>query len=163
MRIFALLSVCTFLSLSAAARAADLTLTIEPTHSLVELHTPAAAPAEHGAAFWEREKIVEDLLIADWAQTRGMAAGGWFRTHETNPILGRHPSSRAVDLYFAGTVIAHPIIAAILPDAAGSVWQVLTSAVEIKCIAGNAALGAGLDGPHKSAAAPRIAAQIKLF
>jgi hypothetical protein len=62
------------------------------------------------------------LMSVDWAQTRWMAKQNWQwdgKNHEeTNPLLGRHPSTKDVDTYFPVVIIVHTIIAMALPDKA---------------------------------------------
>ena len=43
------------------------------------------------------------LLLADWHTTRRLAEGNWcnHQCFETNPVLGRYPTTHAVDLHFA--------------------------------------------------------------
>jgi hypothetical protein len=91
------------------------------------------------------------LMVGDWGQTRYIAQHPG-EYHETNPILGRHPSTSAVDLYFMGALIVHPVISYLLPSKAEifgvtinprRIWQAGTIVVELGCVANNARLGIG--------------------
>ena len=44
------------------------------------------------------------LLLADWNQTRQIA-GHPEKWYETNIILGKHPSKKKVDIYFASVIL----------------------------------------------------------
>lgn len=89
------------------------------------------------------------LHVMDWLQTRQIAANP-DRWHETNPILGEHPSKGKVDAYFATTLIAHTAISYLLPkevDALGykvparNIWQMVWIGVEAGYVAHNYSLG----------------------
>lgn len=44
------------------------------------------------------------VLALDWLQTRGQAMRGWNDgLHETNHLLGKHPSVQQIDAYFSAT------------------------------------------------------------
>lgn len=56
-------------------------------------------------------------LACDWRQTRGYAEQGWRDgARETNPMLGRTPSTSAVDLYFAGAAAVNIVLWSVLPQ-----------------------------------------------
>jgi uncharacterized membrane protein len=55
---------------------------------------------------WTRTEIAlaggfTAALLADAGQTRGLARGGWQSFHETNPLLGSHPSVARINVYTA--------------------------------------------------------------
>lgn len=54
------------------------------------------------------------LVACDWNQTRHAAARGWhigeLPQWEANPLLGRAPSTGAVDAYFAGTIAVNAAV-----------------------------------------------------
>jgi hypothetical protein len=54
------------------------------------------------------------MLAADWGQTRDIAAHPE-RFKETNSVLGRHPSARRVDAYFAGAMLGTVGLTYVLP------------------------------------------------
>jgi hypothetical protein len=53
---------------------------------------------------------------------------------EVNPILGRHPSMRAVDTHFASTIVLHSAIAVVLPIRWRRAWQAGTLGLEAICL-----------------------------
>lgn len=52
----------------------------------------------------------EVLLVADWMQTRQIVKNP-DRYHETNPILGKHPSLGEVNTYFISCMVANYYLA----------------------------------------------------
>lgn len=90
-----------------------------------------------------RELASLGLLGADWAQTRtiaknpydsGRLAQPW---HETNPILGEHPSSGHVNNYFALSMLAHAMIASQLPPEIRKWFQYGTIGLEAPVVGRN--------------------------
>lgn len=57
----------------------------------------------------------EVLLAADWMQTRQIAKNP-DRYYETNPILGKHPSTGEVNTYFISCMVANYYLADWLGD-----------------------------------------------
>ena len=55
------------------------------------------------------------LHVVDWGQTRTIAMNP-DKYHETNPILGRHPSTGKVNTYFAATALLIPTLAHLIPE-----------------------------------------------
>lgn len=82
---------------------------------------------------WEASYLALDLV--DWQTTRALARGSDFA--DANPLIGRRPAPRRVDLYFATTAVLHVGIAAALPPRARHIFQAITIAFEIPCVAGN--------------------------
>ncbi len=69
---------------------------------------------------WSMEDIARELGYltlhgADWAQTRTIAKNP-LSFHETNPILGVHPSVGKVNNYFLGTALGHMLLMELLPS-----------------------------------------------
>jgi hypothetical protein len=60
-------------------------------------------------------------LAMDWQQTRAISRNP-DRFYETNRVLGKHPSNRSIDLYFAGVLLADIVIAELLPSKWRKVW-----------------------------------------
>lgn len=54
------------------------------------------------------------MLSVDWAQTLYIVNHPAY--HETNPLLGRHPSSGKVNLYFAGAIATTIGASILLPE-----------------------------------------------
>lgn len=80
------------------------------------------------------------LIVADWMQTRQIAAHPE-RWTETNPILGEHPSRGEVDAYFAACLIGNAAVAYMLPSPYRRWWQGATIAVQGYFVARNHSLG----------------------
>jgi hypothetical protein len=51
------------------------------------------------------------FIVTDWATTRDLSRRYHEGYHEVNPILGRQPSTRQVDQYFALSLLTHYLIA----------------------------------------------------
>ena len=70
----------------------------------------------------ERQFAFIGLLAIDWNQTRSIISDPLF--YETNPILGRDPSSGYVDFYMIGCAVGHTIISGLLePEYWRPTWQ----------------------------------------
>lgn len=81
------------------------------------------------------------LLLADWNQTRQIARHPELY-RENNPILGRHPSTRRVDIYFAGAIIGLNALDWVMPEAlSDGLWF---GVIVIEGIATQRNLGIGL-------------------
>lgn len=89
------------------------------------------------------------VLAADWAQTRYIAKHA-DEFHETNPILGKHPSTSQVDAYIAGCVLGHTLISLALPPKAEifgytinprRIWQCIWIGVEAGYVIHNVSIG----------------------
>lgn len=89
----------------------------------------------------QREAIFIATGAMDWLQTRNVARNpdGW---HETNPILGRHPSIGRVNNYFLGAMLVHVGIVHLLPAEYRPVFQTITIFIEAGYVANNYQLGA---------------------
>lgn len=63
------------------------------------------------------EVVYESYQFADWRTTREFTGSPheYPNLYETNKVLGAHPSARRVNVYMAGTMILHPVIAYFLP------------------------------------------------
>ncbi|WP_300670517.1 hypothetical protein [Desulfoluna sp.] len=108
------------------------------------LTVPATQAAETS---WNQETSARELcfiytLYQDWRQTRTIAANP-DKFQENNPILGRHPESRDVDLYFAGCALGHAMVAYMLPPSASKVWQTAWIGIQTKVIEDNSNKGLG--------------------
>jgi hypothetical protein len=53
--------------------------------------------------------FMNTMLVLDWGQTRHIANNPT-RFHETNPILGEHPSLRKVDAYFLSSLAINNVL-----------------------------------------------------
>src|SRR6185295_8693501 len=86
-------------------------------------------PSIFPASMWERssdKNKLEALYLmldgVDWAQTRRIAKNPQ-QFHETNPILGRHPSVGLVNNYFAAAALGHALLADKLPPDLAKIFQ----------------------------------------
>jgi len=89
-----------------------------------------------------REAAYLALHVADWGQTLEVANHP-DEYHETNPVLGSHPSRGRVNAYFIATGILHPVVSYVLPRPYRELWQYGTIGIEIICVGNNAAIGVG--------------------
>jgi hypothetical protein len=89
-------------------------------------------------SYREAAYLVVDAV--DWVQTRNIARNPIYH-HENNPILGRHPSVKQVDKYFAFEAIANFGIAYVLPKDWRAGLQYVSIGVEIDCVSHNHKLG----------------------
>ena len=79
-------------------------------------------------------------LAFDWGQTRTTAKQPNLY-YETNPILGRHPSTGQVDLYFVTCIIGTMLIADWLAPANRKLFLGTVTALEIVVIQRNRQIG----------------------
>jgi len=142
---------------------------------LLALAGPASAqglalPASTWAKDWTtadtmRQAAVTALFVVDWGQSRWIARNGFreftFRNpdtaakeeititaeafHETNPILGRHPSVGRVNNYFAAMIVGHAAISYVLPPAWRQAWQYVYIGYELKTVTHNRSIGVRID------------------
>lgn len=109
--------------------------------------TSAAAPAiavdEWTDAQVTKALALATLTAADWAQTRNIARHPE-RWHETNPILGEHPSVGRVDRYFAASALIGAAALNALPTRYRD-WALNAGlVVEAGCVGHNLSLGIGV-------------------
>ena len=108
----------------------------------------AAAPAAQAADSWTDSQVAKGaalavLTVADWAQTRNIARHPE-RWHETNPMLGRHPSVGDVDKHFAVASLIGAAALHALPTRYRD-WALNAGLViEAGCVANNLRLGIGI-------------------
>jgi hypothetical protein len=82
------------------------------------------------------------LHVTDWGQTLYIADNPQ-KFHETNPVLGSHPSRDQVNLYFLATGIGHAAVSYLVPDEVRPYWQYGTIGLEIYCVGSNFSAGVG--------------------
>jgi len=87
-----------------------------------------------------REYAYLALHTADWLQTRQISKHPE-RWGESNLILGKHPSTRNVDVYFALAGLAHYEVAKLLPTEWRKAFQYLSIGIEAGYVAHNLAFG----------------------
>ena len=79
------------------------------------------------------------LKTIDWLQTREIAVNPKY--YELNPILGKHPSRRKVDIYFASTLVGHAAISYLLPHPYRTWWQCCWIGISATTVTRNYRLG----------------------
>ena len=84
------------------------------------------------------------LKFIDWRQTRYIAKHP-DDYYELNPILGQHPSTTEVDIYFATTAILNTVITHYLPSKYRPWWQGVSITVSGACVINNFAIGVKMD------------------
>lgn len=105
--------------------------------------TPATAADEWTPPQATKAVALAVLTAADWAQTRNIARHPelW---HETNPMLGRHPSVGDVDKHFAVASLIGAAALHALPTRYRD-WALNAGLViEAGCVANNLRLGIGI-------------------
>lgn len=91
------------------------------------------------------------LHVADWGQTRNIVrradtgCDGDPTCIERNPFLGRNPSLKRVDTYFAVTALAHTAISYALPSDWRRGWQMITIGMEAGVVGYNYSIGLKMD------------------
>lgn len=91
------------------------------------------------------------LHVADWGQTRNIVhradtgCAGDPTCIERNPFIGRNPSIRRVDTYFAFTALTHTAISYALPPDWRRGWQMITIGMEAGVVGYNYSIGLKMD------------------
>jgi hypothetical protein len=97
-----------------------------------------------------REATFLTFLATDWAQTRNLlrysrhynqSALRYYRYHEQNPLLGRHPEQSHLDAAVILTGLAHVYIASVLPEKYRAPFQYVSIGVELKAVTHNFSIG----------------------
>jgi hypothetical protein len=83
-----------------------------------------------------REVVYLAVDSVDWAQTRNIARSNGLY-YEQNNAIGRHPSVRQVDRYFAEAALAHVGIAYTLPKNWRAGFQYVSIGVELGWVSHN--------------------------
>lgn len=105
--------------------------------------TPATAADDWTDAQVTKAAALATLTAADWAQTRNIARHP-ARWHETNPLLGEHPSVGEVDRHFALSAMLGAAALHALPTRYRD-WALNAGLViEATCVANNLRLGIGI-------------------
>ncbi len=86
-----------------------------------------------------RQSVFTSLVMADWVQTR-LVIGP--TCTEANPILGRCPSARRIDLAAGSAILGHASVAALLPRPWRQMWQMLGITIEGLVVTHNLSAGA---------------------
>ena len=80
------------------------------------------------------------LLLVDWGQTRDIARRPE-EYHETNPLLGEHPSMKKVDTYFASWILGNFMATKLLQGKWRKAWQHAINVVQVGAVANNYKIG----------------------
>ena len=109
----------------------------------------AAAPEVQAAEPWNgTDKILGTTavvaLVLDWGQTRHIATHPDLY-HETNVLLGEHPSVGRVNTYFMGAITGTLLLANWLPAGGRKTFLGTLTAVELIAVGKNNALGIRID------------------
>lgn len=102
------------------------------------------ACASCAAADWDeadtaRQAVVLTTFALDYAQTKDIKNHQGL--HETNVLMGRHPSDVRVRNYFVAASLAHTAIAYNLPKEWRPAFQYATIALEVAVIIKNKRMG----------------------
>jgi hypothetical protein len=94
---------------------------------------------------WEQKDtnmllLTSALLVIDWGQTENIAHNP-YDFHETNPMLGDHPSNEQVTFYFAGALVLNAAIQMFLPPKERRIWQWSVTIAEGNAIVNNFSVG----------------------
>jgi hypothetical protein len=76
---------------------------------------------------WTSEDVYRQMAFItvsaiDWRQTQRIANSPE-KWRELNPVLGEHPTQKRVNVYFFSAIVAHTVIAALLPKECRKNWQ----------------------------------------
>jgi hypothetical protein len=80
-------------------------------------------------------------LAGDWLTTRDMSHRYDEGYYENNVVLGRHPSTQKVDIYFASCAILNYVVTDYLPPKYRKAWLLVNSAVSLAAINNNLGIG----------------------
>lgn len=83
------------------------------------------------------------VTVVDWAQTRYIADNP-DSFHETNPIMGRHPSIGRVDRYFATSILVGAVVLDALPSEYRDYALKAGLVLEVLVVSNNARIGVGV-------------------
>jgi hypothetical protein len=120
---------------------------------LLLLSSPAFAADPWTTADTWRETAYLVVDAVDWLQTRNMARSNWtarvygdtwYQDHyisEVNPIMGKHPSVKRVDRFFALEMLTHFGFAYALPKDWRAGFQYVSIGVELGFVQHNRTMG----------------------
>ena len=114
------------------------------TFFILSIASPVYAADEWSRADLERESAYMVLHTIDWRQTRyGTKHPEQFA--ENNPILGKYPSLKRVDTYFAATALLHVGAVHLMPEKWRPAFQYFWIVVEAGYVANNYRIGVKVD------------------
>lgn len=80
------------------------------------------------------------LILMDWGQTRYIAKNP-HQFHETNPLMGRHPTMGEVNRHFALSMVANLAVASLLPSKWRTPWLMGVSGMQAHFVIHNKKMG----------------------
>ena len=83
------------------------------------------------------------VSVVDWAQTRYIADSHG-RFYETNPLIGKYPSMRRVDTYFATSMLLGALVLDALPTEYRDTALKAGLVLEVLVVSNNARIGVGV-------------------
>ena len=83
------------------------------------------------------------ITVVDWAQTRYIADSRG-RFYETNPLIGKYPSMRRVDTYFAASLLLGALVLDSLPTEYRDTALKAGLVLEVLVVSNNARIGVGV-------------------
>ena len=86
-----------------------------------------------------RQRAYMALHLIDWMQTSKMASDDMY--FETNPLLGRHPSTGKINTYFAATLVFNYVVARTLQTKYRNTWQSFWLGVKTTYVGHNYQIG----------------------
>ena len=95
----------------------------------------------------KQDKLLEGAFIAasvlDWRQTQDIKNHP--SLYEQNSILGRHPSNKTINAYFATSILLHAAVADQLHGKWRTAWQAVWVGLEVGTVQRNYELGIRLN------------------
>lgn len=85
------------------------------------------------------EVTSELVLSMDWNQT--LQIKNHPDQHETNVMLGQHPTDQSINQYFLAELVLHPIVTYLLPEKVRPYFQLITIGYEGNAVYQNTTLG----------------------
>jgi hypothetical protein len=103
-----------------------------------------------GVPWTTQDMCLEGMFVAsasmDWGQTLDIEK--WCKKSggkEENPVLGPHPSRKAINDYFVATIAAHALITNTLPESWRPYWQMVWIGIEADQVEKNIHIGIKLN------------------
>ena len=84
-------------------------------------------------------------MLGDWATTRNMSRRYAEGYYERNPLLGRHPTTQAVDLHFATWMIANYFAADYFQGRNRTLYLKVVTGIESALVINNLSIGLRLE------------------
>ncbi|GLT20807.1 hypothetical protein GCM10007933_02590 [Zoogloea oryzae] len=113
------------------------------TAGLALAMTPAHAADDWTDSQLAKAAALATLTAADWSQTRNIARHP-SRWHETNPLLGEHPTTATVDRHFIASAVLGAALLHALPSNVRDYALDAGLVLEVGCVANNVRLGIGI-------------------